>query len=141
MNYTGKTAITFGVFDLLHYGHFELFRRIRDLVGETGKVYIMLQVDEWVSKYKDVRLVYNFAQRKKMIDTLRTVTEALPYETVGVAAVEKIDFDILVVGPEHTNERFQALFKWCEAHGKTVVTLPRTDGISTTKLKEILKDI
>ena len=71
MNYTGKTAITFGVFDLLHYGHFELFRRIRDLVGETGKVYIMLQVDEWVSKYKDVRLVYNFAQRKKMIDTLR----------------------------------------------------------------------
>lgn len=138
--YQGKTAITFGVFDLLHFGHFELFRRIRDIVSENGKVYVMLQVDEWVSKYKDVKLVYNFEMRKKMIDTLRTVTEALPYETVGVSAVENLDFDVLVVGSEHTNERFQALFKWCEANGKSVVTLPRTEGISTTKLKEILKD-
>ena len=37
--YQGKTAITFGVFDLLHFGHFELFRRIRDIVSENGKVY------------------------------------------------------------------------------------------------------
>lgn len=44
-NYNGKTAITFGVFDLLHFGHFELFRRIRELVGERGKVYVMLQID------------------------------------------------------------------------------------------------
>ena len=36
--YEGKTAITFGVFDLLHFGHFELFRRIRELVGPTGRV-------------------------------------------------------------------------------------------------------
>ncbi len=137
--YRGKTAITFGVFDLLHYGHFELFRRIRDLVGEAGKVYVLLQVDEWVSKFKDVKLVYNYETRKKMIDTLRTVTEAIPYESVGVSAVEKLDFDVLVVGPEHTSERFQTLFKWCKEHGKEVVMLERTDGISTSKLKELLK--
>ena len=44
-DYQGKTAITFGVFDLLHFGHFELFRRIRELVGQEGKVYIMLQIE------------------------------------------------------------------------------------------------
>ena len=138
-NFEGKTAITFGVFDLLHFGHFELFRRIRELVGPEGKVYVMLQIDEMIAKYKPgCKSVYDFKTRKAMIDTLRTVTEAIPYDVVGSAAVEDIPFDVLVVGPEHTNERFQRLFAWCKEHGKDVVTLPRTDGISTTKLKEII---
>ena len=140
--YVGKTAITFGVFDLLHFGHFELFRRIRELVGESGKVYVMLQLDEMIEKYKPgCKSVYNFATRQKMIETLRTVDKAIPYDVVGVDAVKDIDFDILVVGPEHTNERFQRLFKWCAANGKDVVTLPRTKGISTTVLKAIIKDL
>lgn len=137
----GKTAITFGVFDLLHFGHFELFRRIRELVGHDGKVYVMLQIDESIEKYKPgCQRVYDFLTRQKMIETLRTVDRAIPYDAVGIEAVQDVDFDLLVVGPEHTNERFQRLFKWCTEHGKEVVTLPRTDGISTTKLKEILKE-
>jgi cytidyltransferase-like protein len=137
---TGKTAITFGVFDLLHFGHLELFRRIRELVGETGKVYVMLQVDEMIEKYKPgCKNVYDFATRQKMIESLRTVDKAIPYEVVGIDAVKDVDFNLLVVGPEHTNERFQQLFKWCSENGKEVVTLPRTDGISTTKIKEILR--
>ncbi len=141
-DFSGKTAITFGVFDLLHFGHFELFRHIRELVGENGKVYVMLQIDESIAKYKPgCRSVYDFETRRKMIETLRTVDKAIAYDAVGVEAVKDIPFDVLVVGPEHTNERFQRLFKWCSAHGKAVVTLPRTEGISTSLLKEIIKDI
>ncbi len=141
-NQTGKTAITFGVFDLLHFGHFELFRRMRELVGTEGKVYVMLQIDEMIEKYKPgCKNVYDFQIRQKMIESLRTVDKAIPYDVVGVDAVKDIDFNILVVGPEHTNERFQKLFKWCAAEGKEVVTLPRTEGISTTRLKEIIKDL
>lgn len=137
-----KTAITFGVFDLLHYGHFELFRRIRELVGPTGKVYVLLQIDEMIEKYKPgCKNVYNFAMRQKMIETLRTVDKVIPYDVVGADAVKDIDFNILVVGPEHTNERFQQLFGWCAENCKEVVTLPRTEGISTTKLKEIIRDL
>ena len=74
----GKTAITFGVFDLLHFGHFELFRRIREIVGSTGKVYVMLQVDEMIEKYKPgCKNVYDFTTRQKMIETLRTVDKSL----------------------------------------------------------------
>ena len=141
-NYNGKTAITFGVFDLLHFGHFELFRRIRELVGESGKVYVLLQIDEMIAKYKPgCKSVYDFTTRQKMIETLRTVDKAIPYDVVGVDAVKDIGFDILVVSPEHTNERFQRLFKWCAENGKEVVTLPRTEGISTSALKAILKDL
>ena len=137
-----KKAITFGVFDLLHYGHFELFRRIRELVGLDGKVYVMLQVDEMIEKYKPgCKNIYDFEIRKKMIESLRTVDKAIPYDVVGIEAVKDIDFNVLVVGPEHTNERFQRLFAWCRENGKEVVTLPRTDGISTTRLKEIIKDM
>ena len=138
----GKTAITFGVFDLLHFGHFELFRRIRELVGPTGKVYVMLQIDEMIEKYKlGCKNVYDFTTRQKMIETLRTVDKAIPYDVVGVEAVKDLDFNILVVGPEHTNERFQRLFQWCSENGKNVVTLPRTEGISTTKLKQLIKEM
>ena len=141
-DFSGKTAITFGVFDLLHFGHFELFRRIRELVGETGKVYVMLQIDESIAKYKPgCRSVYDFNIRRKMIETLRTVDKAIAYDAVGVDAVKDVPFDVLVVGPEHTNERFQRLFRWCAENGKEVVTLPRTEGISTSRLKEIIKDI
>lgn len=140
-NYKGKTAITFGVFDLLHFGHFELFRRIRELVGADGKVYVMLQIDESIAKYKPgCKSVYDFSTRQKMIKTLRTVDKAIPYDAVGVEAVKNVDFDLLVVGPEHTNERFQKLFAWCAENGKEVVTLPRTEGISTTVLKRIISE-
>ena len=141
-DFSGKTAITFGVFDLLHFGHFELFRRIRELVGENGKVYVMLQIDESIAKYKPgCRSVYDFDTRRKMIETLRTVDKAIAYDAVGVEAVKDVPFDVLVVGPEHTNERFQRLFEWCAANGKDVVMLPRTEGISTSRLKEIIKDV
>lgn len=140
-NFNGKKAITFGVFDLLHYGHFELFRRIRELVGEEGEVIVMLQKDEWVTKFKDVKLVYNFEMRKKMIESLRTVTKVIPYETVGIDAVKDVDFNILVRGPEHNSERFQKLSQWCLDNGKKFTILPRTKGISTTSLKQTIKEL
>ena len=141
-NLIGKTAITFGVFDLLHFGHFELFRKIRELVGPTGKVYVMLQLDEMIEQYKPgCKNIYDFAIRQKMIESLRAVDKAIPYDVVGVDAVKDIDFNVLVVGPEHTNERFQRLFKWCAENGKEVVTLPRTEGISTTILKRLISGL
>lgn len=139
--FEGKTAITYGVFDLLHYGHFELFRRIRELVGPTGKVIVMLQLDEWVTKYKDVKLVYDFEIRKKMIEALRYVDEVVGYDAVGIESAKKVDFDLLVRGPEHCSERFLQLSQWCLDNGKQFTILPRTEGISTTSLKQTIKDL
>ena len=139
--FEGMKAVTFGVFDLLHYGHFELFRRIRDLVGPTGEVIVMLQKDEWVTKFKDVKLIYTHDQRKEMIESLKSVTRVIPYETVGVDAVKDVDFNLLVRGPEHCSERFQTLSQWCEDTGKKWTILPRTEGISTTELKDIIKGL
>ena len=69
-------------------------------------------------------------------DVENTIERGMPHR-----AVKDLDFNLLVVGPEHTNERFQKLFKWCAENGKEVVMLPRTQGISTTRLKEIIRDL
>lgn len=140
-DFDGMKALTFGVFDLLHYGHFELFRRIRELVGPSGEVIVMLQKDEWVTKFKNVNLVYNYDQRKRMLETLRTVTRVVPYEVVGIDAVKDVDFNLLVRGPEHCSERFRMLSKWCDESGKRWTILPRTEGVSTTSLKRTIKDL
>ena len=77
-------------------------------------------------------------------DTMRLVNEVRfdsaftfiysPRTGTPAASMEQTD-------PKIVNERFQRLFKWCAENGKEVVTLPRTEGISTTKLKEIIKDL
>lgn len=69
-----KTVLTVGVFDLLHCGHFELFRRAKELAGESEKLGLAIQEDEYVTKYKlQAKLVYDWSKRENMISVLRYV--------------------------------------------------------------------
>ena len=45
------------------------------------------------------------------------------------------DFDIFVTGPDQIHDGFQRAMQWCREHGKQVVVLPRTEGISSSQLK------
>lgn len=140
-NYIGKTAITFGVFDLIHFGHFELFRRIREIVGKEGQVIVAVQEDSIVTKYKpQTRLVYDWNTRVKMIQALRYVDDVVSYRDID-DSIKHINFDVFVVGADQNHAGFQRAIKWCHEQGKEVVILPRTEGISTTKLKGILKEM
>ena len=47
-----------------------------------------------------------------------------------------IDFDVFAKGPDQTHAGFQRAVQWCEENGKTVVVIPRTEGISSTMLRE-----
>lgn len=133
--YDGKTAITFGVFDLLHYGHFELFRRIRELVGDDGMVVVAVQSDAFVSKYKpQAKLVYDWNTRRQMIEALRYVDKVVPYTDVD-ASIKDYEFDVAVFGPDQIHAGFMNARKWCGDNGRVVVVLQRTDGISSSQLR------
>ena len=129
-----KTVLTFGVFDLLHWGHFELFRRAKELAGEGGRLVVAVQRDEYVTKFKDVRLVYTHEQRTKMIATLRTVDAVVPYTAVD-ETIPTLDFTCLVLGPDQTHAGIQRARDCCLAHGKEVVVLARTPGVSSSQLR------
>ncbi len=132
---TGETFLTVGVYDLLHWGHFELFRRCKEMAGEGGKLVVAVQEDAVVTKYKpQAKLVYDWDKRVKMIRALRYVDQVVPYGDVD-ESIKHIDFTTFVVGPDQCHAGFQRAMQWCRDNGRKVVVLDRTQGISSTQLR------
>lgn len=129
-----KKVLTVGVYDLLHFGHFELFRRAKELAGPDGKLIVAVQKDEWVTKYKDVKLVYDWDTRVKMIRALRYVDEVVPYTAID-ETIKELDFSVFAFGPDQNHAGFQRAKEWCLANGREVMMLSRTEGISSTQLR------
>jgi len=130
-----KTVLTVGVFDLLHWGHFELFRRAKELAGTEGRLVVAVQEDSIVAKYKpQTKLVYDWTTRVKMIKALRYVDDVVPYGDID-ESIKSIDFDVFAVGGDQTHAGFQRAMEWCRRQGKDVVVLGRTDGVSSSQLR------
>ena len=132
------TVLTIGCFDLLHWGHVELFRRAKELAGEGGRLVVGIQDDEHVAKWKPhTQLVYPYDIRRRFVAAIRYVDGTILH-TDADETVKSCDFDIFCPGGEQCHEAFRRAIEWCEANGKKVVRLPRTPGISTTDIKRIL---
>lgn len=131
-----KKVLTVGVYDLLHIGHVNLFRRARQL-GDY--LIVAVQRSEVVLKYKpEAKLVYSTEERMYMVKSIRYVDEVIEYDGVD-SIVKTTDFDVLVTGPDQSHEGFLFAIEWCKKHGKKTVVLPRTEGISSSWLKEQIK--
>ena len=92
-----------------------------------------------VMKYKpEAHLVYSTEERMYMVKSIRFVDDVVVYSAVD-DIVKQIDFDILVVGPDQKHEGFQRAMSWCRSQGREVIVLPRTEGISSSWLKEQIK--
>ena len=128
-------VLTFGVFDLLHYGHVELFRKAKELAGPGGKLIVGVQDDEHVRKYKpDVKLGYTYDIRRFMVGSVKYVDEVVLHTDVD-ETVRRVDFDIFCPGGEQAHDGFKRAIAWCSEHGKHVIRIPRTEGISSTLIR------
>ena len=56
-------------------------------------------------------------------------------------SLDEVDFDVFVFGGDQKHPGFQALERWCLAHGKEMVRLPRTEGISSSEIKEFIRSL
>ena len=134
-----KRILTFGVFDMLHLGHVVLFKRLYDYVNaqkEGGWVIVAVQDTDYILKYKpESKIVYSLDEKLFMLGSIRFINEVVVYKNVD-EDVKHIDFDILAVGPDQKHAGFQRAMQWARAHGKEVVIMPRTEGISSTELKQ-----
>ena len=132
-----KKILTFGVYDMLHIGHMLLFKRAKEL-GDY--LIVAVQDGECILKYKPgTEMIYTTDERLYMVSAIRYVDEVVTYKDVDVD-IQHIDFDVFVKGPDQCHAGFQRAVKWCEEHGKEVVTLPRTEGISSTMLRQYSKN-
>lgn len=127
-----KRVITYGTFDLLHYGHISLLKRAREL-GDY--LIVALSTDEfnWVEKHK--KCYFNYENRKAMLEAIRYVDQVIP-ETCWEQKRSDIhdhDIDIFVIGDDWSGK-----FDFLKEEGAQVVYLPRTPEISTTRIKKDL---
>lgn len=133
-----KKVLTVGVYDLLHIGHVNIFRRAKK---QGDYLIVAVQDSEVVLKYKPTaKLVYSTEERMYMVKAIRYVDEVISYTAVD-EIVKAVDFDVFVIGQDQNHQGFQNAVKWCEENGKEVVCLPRTEGISSSWLKQQIKEM
>lgn len=126
-----RKIITYGTFDLLHYGHINLLRRAK----KNGDYLIVaLSTDEfnWDSKQK--KCYFNYADRKKMLESIRYVDLVIPENNweQKKTDVKEFKIDAFIMGDDWKG-KFDFLNEFCD-----VVYLPRTKEISTTQIKKDL---
>ena len=127
-----KRILTYGTFDLLHYGHINLLKRAKAL-GDY--LIVALSTDDF-NELKGKKAYHNYGTRKMMLEAVRYVDLVIPEENweQKIDDVKKYEVDIVVMGDDWAgSDRFDYLKDYCE-----VVYLPRTEGISTTKIKKEL---
>lgn len=131
-----RTILTFGVYDMLHIGHILLFKRAKEL---GDKLIVAVQDSDVILKYKPgTKMVYTTEERMYMVSTIKYVDEVVVYRDVDTD-IQHIDFDVFAKGPDQVHEGFQRAVEWCKVNGKDVVVIPRTEGISSTLLREYSK--
>ena len=127
-----KRILTYGTFDLLHYGHIRLLKRAKAL-GDY--LIVALSTDEF-NEIKGKKAYHNYETRKKMLEAIRYVDLVIPENNweQKISDVKRYDVDIVVMGSDWAgSDRFDYLQEYCE-----VVYLERTEGVSTTKIKSDL---
>lgn len=127
-----KKVITYGTFDLLHYGHINLLRRAKEL-GDY--LIVGLSTDEF-NGMKGKTCFFSYEQRKQLLEAIRYVDLVIPEETWEQKSSDVREFrvDTFVMGEDWAG-KFDFLKEQCE-----VVYLPRTPEISTTQIKKQLSE-
>ena len=128
-----KRVITYGTFDLLHYGHINLLRRAKQY-GDY--LIVALSTDEFNWREKQKKSYFSFEQRKQLLESIRYVDLVIPEESWDQkrSDVKEYHIDTFVMGDDWEG-KFDELKELCD-----VVYLPRTPEISTTQIKKDLND-
>lgn len=126
-----RKVITYGTFDLLHYGHIRLFQRAKAL-GDY--LIVAVSTDEF-NKIKNKKSYFSFEERKQMVEAIRYVDEVIEENSweQKIEDIKKYNIDEFVMGDDWRG-KFDFLKEYCH-----VTYLPRTKEISTTKIKDDIK--
>ncbi len=126
-----KKVITYGTFDLLHYGHINLLRRAKEF-GDY--LIVALSTDEFNWYLKKKKCYFSYQERKQLLEAIRYVDLVIPEENweQKIADIREYHVDTFVMGDDWKG-KFDFLKEYCK-----VIYLPRTPEISTTQIKNDL---
>lgn len=129
-----KRIITYGTFDLLHYGHINLLRRAKQ---QGDYLIVALSTDEFNWNSKQKKCYFEYERRKALLEAIRFVDLVIPENNweQKTEDIKLYNVDTFVIGDDWKG-KFDFLKEHCE-----VVYLPRTPEISTTQIKQEIKGI
>ena len=127
-----KRVITYGTFDLLHYGHINLLRRAKEL-GDY--LIVCLSTDEFNYLQKNKKCYFSYQQRKLLLEAIRYVDLVIPEESweQKLSDMKEYHVDVFVIGDD-----WKGKFDYLKETGVEVVYLSRTPEVSTSQIKNNL---
>lgn len=125
-----KTVLTYGTFDLFHYGHLEILRRAKE---KGDRLIVGLSSDSF-NEIKGKKCYFSYEKRKMMLDAIKYVDLVIPENNweQKINDIKEHNVDIFIMGNDWEG-KFDFLNEYCE-----VQYFPRTEGISTTQMKSLL---
>ncbi|WP_149556408.1 glycerol-3-phosphate cytidylyltransferase [Streptococcus cristatus] len=129
-----KRVITYGTFDLLHYGHINLLKRAKQL-GDY--LIVVVSSDEFNLLQKNKICYFSYEHRKSLVESIRYVDLVIPENSWEQkrSDIKEYHIDTFVMGDDWVGK-----FDFLKEEGVEVIYLPRTKEISTSKIKEDLAD-
>lgn len=121
-------VITYGTFDMFHYGHLKIIERAKSL----GDYLVVAVSSDEFNEIKGKECLQPYAHRKEIVEAIRFVDEVIPEHNWEQKTddIKKHNIDIFVMGDDWEG-KFDFLSDYCE-----VKYLSRTQGISTTIIKK-----
>lgn len=139
-------CITLGTFDLLHIGHIKLFQKCRQLAG-PGKVIVGLNSDQFIQDYKGKPPVMSYKERMDVILSIKLVDGVfINSQAEGNAKQVILDSgaNLIVIGSDWARKDYVKQlgldWDWLDEHQIGICYVNHTDGISTTELKQRIKN-
>ena len=128
-----RRIITYGTFDLLHYGHIKLLKRAKAM-GDY--LIVALSTDEFNWKQKNKKCYFSYEERKELLEAIRYVDLVIPEESWEQKRNDMHEYhiDVFVMGND-----WEGKFDFLKEENVEVVYLSRTPEISSTQIKNDLK--
>lgn len=135
-----KVGYTTGVYDLFHVGHLNILENAKK---QCDYLIVGVSTDDLVKKYKDRTPIISYEQRAKIVSSIKCVDRVVPQTSMDKkAAWDKLHFDVMFHGDDWKNsDMYNEQIKNLKAVGADVVFLKHTDGISTTEIKNKIREL
>lgn len=134
VEYKMRKVITYGTFDLLHYGHINLLRRAKE---QGDYLIVVLSSDEFNWDEKQKKCYFSYEKRKMLLEAIRYVDLVIPENNWDqkMTDIEEFKVDVFVMGDD-----WKGKFDFVKETGAEVVYLERTPEISTSQIKKDLHE-
>ena len=123
-----RRVITYGYFDLLHYGHINLLSKAKE---QGDYLIVALATDDFVEPDKNLVCYFSYDERKHLLEAIRYVDLVIPQASPNqkVHDVQLYQVDVMVMGGDNEG-RYDFMREYCE-----VIYVPRTAMVSTAQIK------